>query len=165
MKTVIHHEIYGPITYSESDWTGKKEIWFGSTPLVKRGKSCFVWKNHEGVETIVTVKGNLFSGRTLYIGAERVEVQPASKWYEIVCSFSILLFILVWGNSVTLCSILPLVGGAIGGAISGGASVLCLLGMKKFKNVGGKLLVWLAAFGATVLICFLLGLAILSLLL
>ena len=40
------------------------------------------------------------------------------KWYEYILALIIPIFVLTWGNSVYLCSIFPIVGGAIGGAIS-----------------------------------------------
>ena len=42
--------------------------------------------------------------------------------FEIVLSILIFAFVMVWGNSAKLCAIFPIVGGAIGGGISGGGT-------------------------------------------
>ena len=81
-------------------------------------------------------------------------------WYEIACSISIFALILVWGNSEYLYSILPVVGGAVGGAMG----FMNLLAMKSCKSVPAKLAVWVAMLLATLFLCFAVALVIFSVL-
>jgi hypothetical protein len=63
---------------------------------------------------------------------------------------------MIWGNSQALCSIIPMVGGAIGGGLSGLAGVLCVSMMRE-KTTGQKILISLLATVITFLICAALG--------
>ena len=95
----------------------------GGAPMEKTGKKSFV-KQMDGSELRISVKGNFVSGVTMSInGTEEIQVVPKMKWYEIVFSLPIFMLIIIWGNSVPLCKIIPVMGGAIGGAISGGCFV------------------------------------------
>ena len=82
--------------------------------------------------------------------------------FEIVLSVLIFAFVMVWGNNAKLCAIFPIVGGAIGGGISGAGTGLSMILMRRTENVFFKLLIWLACFAGTVLICFLIAQIILS---
>ena len=93
----------------------------------------------------------------LVIGGETIALVPAATWYEIVCSVLIFAFVLVWGNSVALCSIFPIVGGALGGAVSGAMAIVNLYVMKSVKNIWVKLGLWLGFLVATLAICFVLA--------
>ena len=162
MKAVRQHEIYGQIKYEESFWTGQKSLTVNGARLEKKDKNTFVW-NVDGVDTLCTVKGGFINEATVEVGGEVISLTPKAIWYELVCSAVICMLIMVWGNSAALCKIFPLVGGAIGGGISGGMAVVNLLMMKKSENVGKKLLIWLGILAATVLACFVIAKAILSL--
>ena len=72
------------------------------------------------------------------------------------------ILIMVWGNSVALCSIIPVVGGAIGGAISGGMGVVSLSLMKRQSNLLVKVLVGIGMLIAIFVICAVLGFAIMD---
>ncbi len=87
---------------------------------------------------------------------------PSVTWYEIALSVLPFLLILIWGNVPALCAIVPVVGGAIGGAISGVLSFVNLFIIKGIKSVCLKMLISVCMLGAAFLICFLIGLAILS---
>ena len=102
----------------------------------------------------------MYTGICLKIGEETVEVEQKATWYETACSISVFVLIMVWGNSSYLCSIVPIVGGAIGGAVSGAMGFTNLLLMKACKNVALKLAVWAAMLIATLIVCFVLALAI-----
>lgn len=163
MKATVQHSEYGLIDYEESAWTGKKELAINGVKLQKHSKNTFIL-DRDGEKQLCQIKGNFITGTTLNVGQDVIALLPAAKVYEIVCSVAILMLILVWGNSVPLCSIIPVVGGVIGGAISGAMACLNLLLMKKTKNVGIKLSIWLVMLAATFFICALIGRSLLLLL-
>ena len=111
---------------------------------------------------ILTLKGSYLSGVTLESNDIQVKLTPTVKWYEIVLSILPFILIMVWGNSVTLCTIIPVVGGAIGGAISGVAAVLNLFVIKGVNKVWLKILISVGVLILTFLICFLIALAIIA---
>ncbi|MBE6639330.1 MAG: hypothetical protein E7616_07780 [Ruminococcaceae bacterium] len=160
MKETVQHEKIGQIVYEESFWSGKKELTIDGVKLVKQQKNTFVW-NCGGQNKLVYVKGSFATSAKLYVDDTVVELTPSAKWYELVCSILIFVLIMVWGNSVTLCSILPVVGGAIGGGISGAMAFLNLIMMKAQKKVGVKLGIWVAMLAATFITCFLVAIALL----
>ena len=163
MERIIEHAFYGKIAYSENIWTGKRDISINGIKLIKEKKNIYVYDT--GEEKIkVTVQGNVYTGICLKIGDETVEVEKKATWYETACSISIFVLIMVWGNSTYLCSIVPIAGGAIGGAISGAMGFTNLLVMKACKNVALKLAVWVAMLIATLIVCFVLALAIILIL-
>ena len=158
MKTVIQHETYGEIVYDESAWTGKKSVSIGGAPLDKVSKKEF--KMQDGTD--VTVNGGFLQGASLDIKGEKIVLSPCVKWYEIVLYVLPFLFVVIWGNVPALCMIIPIVGGAIGGGISGLFSVLGLLGMKSVKPIWFKLLIGFASLAITIAVCYGIGVAILS---
>lgn len=79
------------------------------------------------------------------------------KWYEIVLSVLPVALILIWGNSAALVSIVPVVGGALGGLISGIIAVLNLLIVKGVKPIWLKILISIGMLAAAFLLCFLIG--------
>ena len=159
MKRIIEHTLYGQIAYNENIWTGKRDISINGIKLMKEKKNMYVYDT--GEEKIkVAVQGNVYTGICLKIGEETVEVEQKATWYETACSISVFVLIMVWGNSSYLCSIVPIVGGAIGGAVSGAMGFTNLLLMKACKNVALKLAVWAAMLIATLIVCFVLALAI-----
>ena len=158
MKVSVRHMLYGKIEYDENFWTGKKELTVRGKKLKKTGRNVF--KSILGRE--YRIQGNLLTGATLCVGNTNIQLSEPCKWYEVFCSVLIAVFLFVWGNDPTLCMILPLVGGAIGGAIAGLGTVTCLLLMKQTKGVGKKLLVWLGAFIGTVALSFVVAMLVLS---
>ena len=109
MKASITHPSYGEIVYSESIWTGKKSLIINGTAVQPVSKTEFMIGENKAV-----LKGNYLTGVSLSIGDETIELSPKSKWYEIVLAVLPIVFLLTWGNSATLCSIFPVIGGAIG---------------------------------------------------
>ncbi len=156
MKNVVNNEKIGEIVYEESFWTGSKKLSVNGTPLEKTDKREF--KTADGVS--VFVKGNFLTGVKLNFGGEDITVTPTVKWYEIVMAVLPFILIMVWGNTVALCKIVPVVGGAIGGAVSGVFAVLSLFLMRSVKPVWLKILIGLAVTAATFGVCCGLGYAI-----
>lgn len=161
MKVIINNEKYGTIEYNENFWTGKKEIYVDGKLFKKKTKDKYVYQTDEE-ELVVRIKGNYLSGVNLTIIDTYVEVIPKTTAIEYILAILPLIFVIVWGNSPYLCSIFPVVGGAIGGGIAGLVGALGILFMKKTKSLIGKILVGLIAFAIAVLICFIVAVAILS---
>ena len=156
MQTTVEHQTLGTIVYDENAWTGAKQITINGFPLTKKDKKTFVYNDGEQVKTL-TVKGAMVTGVTLLLDGEEIPVVPKPSALEITLTVIAFAIIFIWGNVPALCAILPLVGGAIGGAIVGGAAVLNLTLMRKVESVGKKLLICLGLFAATFLICLTLG--------
>lgn len=162
MKQEVMHHKYGKIVYEESSLSGNKNIYFNDVQLKKVSKTTF-----EAViddeELVVYVKGNTFTGLSLKINGELIEIIPQTKWYEYVMCLIPFILVMIWGNVIALCQIIPVVGGAIGGAISGLCSILSLFFAKKTNNVLFKVLIFIAATAIAFGICALLGVAFVEL--
>ena len=163
MLSVVQHEVHGQIIYEENFWTGKKTVSIGGIPLKKQKKNVYLYENGEAA-SYVTIQGNFATGVKLLISGEAIELTKAAKWYEIALSVSIFALIMVWGNVEALFTILPVVGGAIGGGISGAAAIGCLIGMKSTKSLVLKLLIWLGCMVATLVVCGTIGFGLIAVL-
>lgn len=157
------YQKYGEILYEEASWTGKKSVSIQGVPLQAISKNTFSY-NRDGNSTTVLIKGNSVTGVALSIEDDTIQLVPAPKWYEIVFSAIIFLFVLIWGNSVTLCSIFPIIGGAIGGLISAVFAIINLNIIRKKENVGIKALISLGFLVLTVLVCFVIAMLLIGLL-
>ena len=153
MKEYIQHPIYGEIVYNESFWTGKKALTINGVDAQPVSKKEFT---AEGKKLVII--GSSLMGLKLQIDNDIVEISSKPKWYEIALAFLPLIFLLTWGNSAALCSVFPVVGGAIGGALGGIGSITSLLLMKNAKSLLTKMLIGIGAFVVTVLIAFVLAL-------
>ena len=161
MKVTVENEKYGTIEYNENFWTGKKEIYVDGKLFLKKSKDKYVYQKDEK-ELVVRIKGNYLSGVNLNVIDTYVEIIPKTTAIEYILAILPLIFVIVWGNSPYLCSIFPVVGGAIGGGIAGLSGALGILFMKKTKSLIKKILVGLVAFAIAVLICFIVAVSILS---
>lgn len=160
MYKIIEHPTYGEISYKESYWTGKRDISIGGVKLLKERRNVFLYNCGDAVLK-VTVDGNVYTGIKLLIEEETVQILRRATWYEILCSISIFAFIVAWGNSPLLCSVFPVVGGAIGGAISAGMAATNVIAMRSTDSVLRKIAIWLCMLVGTILLCFLIAAAIL----
>ena len=157
MKEIVQHPLYGEIIYNENAWTGKKVLTVNGVDVSPVSKNEYTVNDKKAI-----LKGNFLTGSALQIDDETIQLSPKVKWYEVVFAMIPFLFLMIWGNSVSLCAIFPVVGGAIGGALGGLGSVLSLLFMKSKKALLAKILIGIIATAATILIAFLLAHAILS---
>ena len=158
MKEFVQHPIYGKIVYNESFWTGKKTLTINGVDAQPVSKKEFTVEGKK-----VVIIGNSLIGVKVHIDNDTVEVSPKLKWYEIVFAVLPFIFLLTWGNSAVLCSVFPVVGGAIGGALGAIGSMTSLLFMKKSKSLLPKLLIGIGTFVGTVLIAFVLALLMIQL--
>lgn len=158
MKNVVNDESLGEITYEESFVTGGKKINVNGEQLEKVSRKEF--KNANGDSFLV--KGSFLTGVKLVSGDKTVTVTPTVTWYEILLAVLPFILIMVWGNTVALCRIIPVVGGAIGGAISGGLCVISLFCMWCVKPFWTKLLIGVAFVAITFGVCCGIGFAIIG---
>jgi len=157
MKEYIQHPIYGKIIYNENAWTGKKTITVNGVTAQAISKKDFIIEGQRA-----TVKGSYLSGAKLLINGEAIQLTPSPKWYEYFLAALPIAFLLTWGNSVALCSIFPVVGGAMGGAIGGLSSVISLILMKRSRSVTYKILLGLATFAASVALAFIIAIVLIQ---
>ena len=162
MKKIVEHNVLGKVEYNEDAMTGKKTISINGVELVSSGKNSFLYECGDGRKQIVTLKGSLITGITLVMAGDSYVIVDKPKAYEWVLGFLPFILNLVWGNSVALCSIIPVVGGAIGGAISGGISALALYQMQLKEKFGSKVIVSLLCTILAFAICFAVAELILS---
>lgn len=158
MKEFVQHPVYGEIVYKESFWIGKKTLTVNGVKAQPISKKEYMIAGKKAL-----IKGSYYTGINLYIEGEAIELSPKPKWYELVLAFLPLYFLLTWGNNQTLCSIFPVVGGAIGGALGGIALMSSLLFMIKSKSLVSKILIGIGTFVVTVLIAFVLAIVLILL--
>lgn len=156
MKIIVQHPTYGEIIYDESFWTGKKKITVGGVDAQPISKKEYMVNEKKALLT-----GNFLTGNTLNIDGEVIQLSSKIKWYEIVLAIIPFLFLMTWGNVVSLCAIFPVVGGAIGGALGGISAVVSLFFMKNKKPLV-KILIGIIVAAVTILIAYALALALLS---
>ena len=152
---------FGKVIYEESFWSGKRRITINGVVLSKDTKTTYVGMINDALVK-VRVVGNFLKGCSLFVNDEYFTVSLPAAWYEYVLGLLPFILVLVWGNSVELCSIVPVVGGAVGGGISGVASVGSLMLLKNTKNVLLKIAIGLGILIATFTVCAVLGYAFLS---
>ena len=153
MKLSVNHAKYGRIEYEEGFWTGKKILMINGVRLTKQKKNVFVLDSAEGAITC-KISGNMLTGAYATIDGEVIPLIAPLSWYEIALTVFIPVFVIAWGSSPVLCSIFPIIGGAIGGAISGIAACVNMILTRKITSTPLKLLAWLGVFVATILTCF-----------
>ena len=133
MTQTIMHPVYGAISYEENIWTGKKSLAVNGKYLKKGRKNVFTLEDGENT-LYVTLKGNALTGVTATIQGQDIVILPKLSGLDYILCILPFALIMIWGNSQALCSIVPVVGGAIGGAI--GAIFACesMMLMRKAKS-------------------------------
>ena len=116
----------------------------------------------DGTRKFCSITGNFLTGVKLSIDGTKMQIVKPVAWYEATLAILMFVFFMVWGSVPALCEILPMVGGAIGGATSGFMAVTSLIAMKLIKPIWAKILTWLGFFGATFGIVYGIGVAIVS---
>lgn len=154
MKNSINHPTYGTIECDESFWTGNKIITINGSQLTKIDRKNYVYNTEDG-PIPVEVSGGIFMGTKLKINGEEFFVTPKTPWYSIIIALLPIIFVMIWGNSPTLCAIFPVIGGAIGALVTVLFAFLGIMVSVKVKNKFLKVLVQLGFAVASVLICYL----------
>ena len=158
MKTVVQNEKYGEFVVDENVWTGKIKVFLNGKEMAKVDKTRYLIEEKKYID----FTGNSIKGLYMTVDNQTTQVTAPAKWYEIALSVLIFVVILIWGNSLTLCSIVPVVGGAIGGGLSAMLAVVNLFVMRGIKNVALKLLAFVGIFAVTFGLCAAIGTAILA---
>lgn len=165
MKSKTFVDQIGTVTYDESLFLGRKKLYVDDVLCEKVGKKQYVYTDKDGKTTNLSLKGNYISGVTVSDGINIYSIIDKPKWYEYLFFAVIVLFHIIWGNSIALVQILPLVGGAIGGLIGAVFAVLALCIMRLLKSVGLKVLIGFVFLGASILFNYCVCIVILSALL
>jgi hypothetical protein len=164
MKKIMQHPVYGEIVYEESLWTGRKTLSVNGTVLQKVSKDTYsIPLGDESTRGIL--KGNVLTGVCLNISGEDIWIVPKAAWLDWVLSALPFMVIMLWGNNPRLCSIFPVVGGAIGGALGGVGAVITMLfvrSKKGFVKVMTGLLIALATFAIGAVLGFVIVLAMMG---
>lgn len=161
MKISKEIENIGTVCYEESVWTGKKSLSLDGVKMNKLSKTNFEYVKNETVMQF-TLEGNVLRGVNLVVNGAKYEMLQKTAWYEYIVAFIGFVFILIWGNVPALCEIFPVVGGAIGGLFGALGAILGIYMMRVSKKPVVRLLIGLAGSVIAVLICFFIGLAIVS---
>jgi len=156
MTFKTNHPIYGEIAVEESFWTGKKTVYVNGNMLEQVGKNDFAIKNDQGI-VYLSLKGNMMTGIKAIISGEEIKIGGSPKWYELVVLIVAFIFNFIWGLSANLCSIIPIVGGAIGGGINGFVLAIGYVIMRKTQKPLFKILIGLGAWIVAFAICAIIG--------
>ena len=155
MTKTIMHPVHGAISYDENIWTGKKSLAINGKLLPKGKKNVYILGEGESAVP-VTLNGNALTGVTVTIGGQKIVVLSKLTSLEYILSILPFALVMIWGNVPALCSIIPVVGGAIGGGLSALASVICVSKMRDC-TMGKKVLTSLLATLAAFLVCAAIG--------
>ena len=114
-------------------------------------------------DVVVTLKGSYMSGVTIDIAGEKIEIIEKPKWYVLTLIILFAIIPIVWSNVPSLCSIFPLVGGALGGVIMGVCAVASYMLTRVVQKPVYKILIIFAGFLLNVALCFGVGMIIIAL--
>lgn len=155
MTKTIMHPVYGAVSYDESIWTGKRTLAINGKILKKGKKNVYILQEGEASLT-ATLKGNLMTGVSVIIEGTEITIIPKTTGLEWILSVLPFALVMIWGSVPALCAIIPVVGGAIGGAISAVAMVYCACNIKG-KTLGQKVLMSLLATVIAFAVCAAIG--------
>ena len=156
MKYTVTHDTYGQIECTESFWTSKKSVTINGVALkqvgkMRKGQMTYEYETDEGKKQVIS-KGTFTSGIQLVIDGETIQIDKGATLLEKIFCIFMWVILFIWGNSTYLCSIIPIMGGGIGGAMNGVLALTTLLVMKSVKSPASKIIVGLAMFVATVMV-------------
>ena len=163
MTSFVENATWGTIAYTESFWSGKKQLFINGKPLQKIDKKTFSF-HQDGKNYTFIIKGSFVTGVKLLVDGQEITIISPAKWYEYVCSIFIFALTMVWGNSVTLCSIFPIIGGAIGGGLSAIMALANLIAMRSVNKIWLKLVIFVGVLIATMVLMFIFALMFVSIL-
>lgn len=160
MKKEIVSE-FGCICYEEGFWTGKRKITIDGTELGKVDKKTYSLtkvdpETEQSQNLIVRLNGSVFNGVTLTINDQTITVIDKTTTLDYIIAALPVAFVIIWGNIPQLCLIIPVVGGAIGGAVSILFSCLGIF-YSKIVNKKYKLLASIGFSLLGIIACILIG--------
>ncbi len=150
MTVQYQHPTYGNLEYEESFWSGKCKVTVNGAELNKIAKKKFALPDGKQL----TVKGSYAFGVSYIIDGVSTQITPKAKWWEIALAILPVILVLVWGNSATLCSIVPILGGAAGGAIGGASVAVSFLLMRMVSKWWIKVLIGIGTLVAAFFLCY-----------
>ncbi len=159
MKETVQHEKYGTIEFTEGTIIANRTITVNGEALTKKSNKEFAFSNG----TAVKVVGGAFSGIRLEINDDVVQITNPGKWYEIAIYIAGLVLLIIWSSSYALVSIIPMVGGAIGGLLYAIPAVLGFNFSVKQKNPTLKLIITLSSVVIGLLLCVIVGVIMIAL--
>ena len=151
--------MYGEIVFTEGFWSGKRTLTVNGAPAHALSKKEFTLNG-----VTFYIKGSFFTGYSLYVNGQTIQLSPKPLWYESVLAILPIVFLFTWGNSVALCEIFPVVGGAIGGALGAAGGMISLYLTKSKEAPLHKVLIGLGVALATIFVSFILAVALLPVL-
>ena len=158
MKEITQHPELGTIEYNEGFFASNCSIVINGEPLQRVNKKTF----RDSAGRTFILRGSIFTQMKLDYCGQQIAITPKVPWYQTVLMLLPLIFDLIWGNVPALCAIFPVVGGAIGGAISGLCCALSALTMRQVKNAGLRILIGIGWLAVSVLVCFGIAMAMIA---
>lgn len=134
MKAVIDHENIGEIAYFEKFWTGKKELYINREPFFKVNKRTYEGQVN-GKTVTAELVGGFFSGTTLKVEEEVVQLTPNLKWYEVCFSMLLIVLTVLFAYLPTLNAIIPLKRKIFSIAVSVGLAIFDVALMKFTRSI------------------------------
>ncbi len=156
MREIIQNEKYGTIEFYEGNFIANRQISINGQLLTKKSNKQFYLADGKSVKVV----GSIFSGVKLDIEGDLVQITNSGKWYELSIIIAGFIFLMVWSNSLALVSILPMVGGAIGGFLYALAAVLGFSVSVKQKNPILKATITLCSVLLGLILCTIVGVLI-----
>ena len=144
MRAVVDDPVLGQITYDENLITDKRTLFIGGAPAVKQKKRTYTFQRAGTAET-AQLRGNFLTGVTLQVGERSIVLMRPMYWYEVLLGCLPAIFI-IWANASPIYLIpgIPVIGGGMGGFLSGLMVVISLVFMRRMKNIFWKVLFGLA---------------------
>lgn len=152
MRVIVDDPALGQITYDENPFTDRRTLFINGVRAVKQKKKTYTYNNGEVMVSAV-LRGNFFTGVTLQVGDRTVVLARPMYWYEAVLGFLPAICI-IWANisPIYLIPGIPVIGGGIGGFLSGLMAVISLVYVKEIKNIFAKIAFGLAMVAANLLL-------------
>ena len=165
MRELVNHEKFGMIEYTENFWTGRKNLYINGKQLKKIRRGTYEWQKEDGTTEFCYLGGNFLKGVTLMIKSDTIPLVEPIRWYESLMAFFLAIIPMVWGSVRSLCLIIPIVGGAVGGAVYFTVAFIAMVIIKKTNNLALKFLIWFAALVVAFVVGFLIVLLVIDVLL
>ncbi len=158
---------YGKLDYVESFFTGKVDIYLNGKQAIKKKKKEFQIETTNNTNDLNTslidihIFGSFIFGVKAILNGHSYTIYEKAKWYEYLIMILFIILTIIWGNVPTLCKILPIVGGTIGGFVAG---FINFLGFALARKTDKSLIKLISIIGSGLLsffTCFLIAFCIL----